>query len=163
MGTEHSPADYVPESDFLRAFLADEIPLQGSEFADANLRLLIEATKSDVIVDRDWATMLLAGSDIVTPEVRAALIARLNDSHNVIRGEAILGMAQRDPDFAAPIILRELSGDIVCGPILEAAQLVAHPSFIDELREWAEPSDDPYIDKWAQDALDACLKARQGS
>lgn len=62
---------YQPPSDFLRGIVADNVPLSGSEFGEANLRLLIEMMRDEDRANRDWATFLLAQQEeIDTPEVR---------------------------------------------------------------------------------------------
>lgn len=50
--------------------------------------------------NRDWATLLLAGQDIDTPEVCAALLAATQDQDACVRAEALLGLAERDAGLA---------------------------------------------------------------
>lgn len=59
----------------------DEISFQGDAFADANLARLIELTADADDSNRDWATMLLVGTKIDTPAVRAALRRAGDDPH----------------------------------------------------------------------------------
>jgi HEAT repeats len=148
---------YQPPSDFLRGIVADNVPLSGSEFGEANLRLLIEMMQDEDRANRDWATFLLAQQEeIDTPDVRAALLLAACDEDDAVRAEAILGLAQRDPATALPFIQKALSGDAVMSEIFEAAALVAHPSLVGDLRCFAEPSGNKYLDSRVEEALAAC-------
>lgn len=149
---------YEPASDFLKAVAAQEVPLSGSAFADANMRQLIAMTRDDDLSNRDWATMLLASEEADTPEIRRALLSAANDESDVVRAEALVGIAQRDPRLALPLVLEALSGEQVSMPVFEAAALVADPALVDVLRPWTEPSDDEWLDQLAREALAACEK-----
>ncbi|EIZ78120.1 lyase containing HEAT-repeat protein [Novosphingobium sp. Rr 2-17] len=149
---------YEPASDFLKAVVAEEVPLSGSAFADANMRQLIAMTRDDDLSNRDWATMLLASEEADTPEIREALLSAANDENDVVRAEALVGIAQRDPRLALPLVLEALSGEQVSMPVFEAAALVADPALVDVLRPWTEPSDDEWLDQLAREALAACEK-----
>ncbi|WHU01612.1 MULTISPECIES: HEAT repeat domain-containing protein [unclassified Sphingomonas] len=145
---------YEPSSALLKAILAEEQALAD----DANLEQVIALTRDDDASNRDWATMLLAQEEIDTPAVREALFRAASDEEDVIRGEAMLGLAIRDPEIALPLVQEALGGESVCAPMLEAALLCAHPSLIGDLRIWAEPSDMPLLDDLAGEALAACEK-----
>ncbi|WP_310534449.1 HEAT repeat domain-containing protein [Novosphingobium sp.] len=147
---------YEPKSDFLRAFIADEIPLTGSALAEANLRKLVSMTRDDDRSNRDWATMLLAQEAIDTSEVRTALLAAANDEDDVVRAEAMLGLAMRDKNLALPFVLRALLGDFACMAVFEAAELLADPALVEPLRSWTEPSENNFLDRLARNALIAC-------
>ena len=149
---------YEPPSDFLKA-LIDDAPLIGGEHAEANLRHLIELTRDEHPANRDWATLLLAQQDLDTPDVREALLGAAEDANEYVRAEAILGLAQRDKALALPILQRELSGEFVPLPLFEAASIVAHPSLAPDLRAFAEPSGDDFLDGLAIEALRACEAA----
>ncbi len=149
---------YEPASDFLKAVVADEVPLSGSNFADANMRQLIAMTRDDDPSNRDWATMLLASESADTPEIREALLSAANDGNDVVRAEALVGIARRDRDLALPLVLKALSGDWAGMPLFEAAALVADPALVDVLKLWTEPSDDEWLDQLACNALAACEK-----
>ena len=99
--------------------------------------------------NRDWATLLLAQEDIDTSQVRDALLRAAEDEHECVRAEAILGLAQRDKALALPLLQRELRGEQVAMPLFEAAALVAHPSLAEDLREFASPSGDSFLDELA--------------
>jgi len=75
-----------------------------------------------------------------------------------VRAEAVCGLAKRDPPVALPLIQEALRAESVAIPILEAATLCPHPSLIEDLRIWAEPSDHGYADALAAEALAASEK-----
>ena len=156
---EHVDEGYSPPSDFLCSIVAEDVPLSGSPFAEANLCRLILLTGDPDHANRDWATFLLAQSEIDTPEVRAALLKVAYANDDIVRDEALSGLAQRDPTLALPLVQEALRGKNITGPALEAAELCAHPSLIADLRVWAEPSDGAHVDERAAEALAACLKA----
>ena len=147
---------YRPPSDFLQDVIDDKVPLSDAEHGEANLHRLIEMMRDEHWANRDWATFLLAQQDINTPESRAALLAAADDENESVRSEAILGLAQRDKSVALPLLQRELAGEFVQMPIFEAAALVADASLVEDLRSFASPSGDDYLDELALDALKAC-------
>lgn len=150
---------YEPTSDFLKAVIAEEVPLSGSTFAEANMRQLIAMTRDDDLSNRDWATMLLASEEADTPEIREALLTAADDEHDVVRAEALVGIARRDRSLALPLVLQALAGDRVSMPVFEAAELVADPVLVEVLRPWTEPSEDTWLDQLARNALAACEQA----
>jgi hypothetical protein len=147
---------YEPASEFLKAVIAEEVPLTGSAFADANMRQLIALTRDHDLSNRDWATMLLASGEADTPEIRAALLSAVKDENYIVRAEALAGMAQRDRALAIPFALEALSGEQVNIAVFEAAALIADPVLVDVLRPWTEASDDEWLDQLAREALAAC-------
>lgn len=147
---------YEPTSEFLKGVAANSVPLSGGALADANLHRLIQMTRDGDRTNRDWATFLLALKDVDTTVVRDALLQAAGDEDDFVRAEAVYGLARRDPAVALPFVQAALGADSVAVPILEAAALCAHPSLVDGLRKFAEPSDSPYLDGLAADALAAC-------
>lgn len=147
---------YTPKSHFLNAIINEEVPLSGSPMADANMQRLIAMTRDEDVSNRDWATFLLSQEEADTPEIRAALLAAINDTDPFVRAEALLGIAQRDTQLALPFALQALSRDRVSVPVLEAAEIIADPALVEGLRPWTEPSDDEWIDELARKALHAC-------
>jgi HEAT repeat protein len=147
---------YEPPSEFLKALIDDDAPLIGGEHAETNLRLLVEMTRDENPANRDWATLLLAQQDIDTPQLRDALLGAAEDESEYVRAEAILGLAQRDNALALPLLQRELSSAVVPLPLFEAAAIVAHPSLAADLRAFADPSGDDFLDGLAIEALRAC-------
>ncbi|OJW72045.1 MAG: lyase [Sphingomonadales bacterium 63-6] len=152
---------YEPPSDFLKALIAGEVPLTGDSFADANLRRLIEMMRDDDLANRDWATMLLAQHEIDTPEVKDALLIAAADEDNVVKAEALLGLAQRDKVLALPLVKAALLCDDACVPLFAAAEMIADPSLVPFLSAWAEPSGDKFLDRCAFDALTACQRGKR--
>lgn len=150
---------YEPPSDFLKSIIAAQVPLSDGPFAAVNLERLIDLTRDADRKNRDWAVLLLSQEGRDTPAVRDALLLAALDVDDVVRGEAILGLAGLDPVSALPYVRQELSGPSVTIPVLEAALVCADPSLIADLEVWAEPSDQPYADKLAADALELCKKA----
>jgi len=147
---------YEPTSNFLRSLAAGDVPLAGDAFADANLTQLIESMWDEDRSNRDWATFFLAQSDLDTQAVRDALLRAARDDDEYVRAEAISGLAQRDCELALPYVRDALDAETVAVPIFEAAALIAHPSLVDRLRNWARPSDDHHLDRVAVAALRAC-------
>jgi len=148
---------YEPPSAFLKAIIRDEVPFIGS-FGEANVARLIQMTRDPDRANRDWATLLLAQLERDTDEVRQALLTAATDEDEYVRGEAVLGIARRDPSLALPLIDAALQEETVCLQIFEAAAVVAHPSLIASLRDFADGED--YIDQLARDALAACVEGR---
>jgi hypothetical protein len=101
--------------------------------------------------------MLLAQHEVDTAEVREALLSAAADENEYVRGEAIRGLALRDPATALPLIEAALAEDFVCLQIFEAAEVVAHPSLIERLQDFS--TGDDFIDQCARDALAACQSA----
>ena len=156
----HVSERYEPPSDFLKAVIDDDVPLVGSDYANSNLRRLIAMTCDERPANRDWATLLLSQQDLDTPQVREALLHAAEDEMDAVRAEAILGLAQRDKAVALPLLQKELARKSVAMPVFEAAALVADRSLVEELREFATPSGDDFLDRWALDALNACETGR---
>lgn len=156
---QHMRDRYEPASDFLKAVAAEEAPLSGSQWAEMNLHRLIELTRDADRSNRDWATFLLAQEETDTPVIRDALLHAAKDDDEIVRSEAVLGLAMRDRLLALPFVQEGLRADTVTIPMLEAAAICAHPSLIADLRIWAKPSDAPFVDEAAADALVACQKA----
>ena len=132
------------------------MPLDGSQSGKANFQRLIELTRDDDCSNRDWAVFLLGSEDADTPAIREALLQAARDPDEVVRAEAILGLAKRDAMLALPFVQDGLGANTVTIPMLEAAAICAHPSLIPDLRVWIEPSDTPSIDQAAEEALAAC-------
>lgn len=150
---------YEPTSEFLRKIVSGEIPLTGSEFAQQNLQLLITLMSDNDTSNRDWATLLLAGQEIDTAEVREALLAASRDEDACVRAEAILGLAERDAVLALPLVERELEGNEVGYGTFQAAHAIARPALLNGLRRWHGRGGAPWIDDEINDAIAACEAA----
>jgi hypothetical protein len=147
---------YEPPSDFLRGVMEDEVPLVGGHYAQTNLRRLIDLTRDEHAANRDWATLLLAQQELDTPDVREALRTAASDVSGAVRGEAILGLAQRDKALALPFLQQELGLESVTTSTFEAAALVADPSLLESLLPFSAPSGDDFLDQLVLDTIVAC-------
>lgn len=150
---------YEPSSEFLRKIVSSEIPLTGSEFAQQNLQLLIALMSDNDTSNRDWATLLLAGQDIDTVEVRQALLSAARDVNACVRAEALLGLAERDVILALPLVMSELEGDEVGYGTFQAAHAIASPALLNGLRRWSGRGGTPWINDEINDAVAACEAA----
>src|SRR4051794_13734636 len=146
----------VPSSDFLKALVADDLPLSIDGEGGANLARLIALTRDPDHSNRDWATFLLASEEVDSAAVRQALLDAAGDADSTIRAEAIFGLARRNCALALPLVRKALDDNVVAFPIFEAAALLADRSLVDGLRGFTGPSDEPYLDQCAAGALTAC-------
>jgi HEAT repeat protein len=61
-----------------------------------SINALIRLTNDLSVEVRDWATFGLGSmTEKDAPAIRQALVARLNDPDNIVRGEALIGLAKR--------------------------------------------------------------------
>ncbi len=89
---------------------------------------LIELTRDPVDYVRDWATFGLGSqTDLDTPEIRAALAARLADEDLETREEAILGLARRGDRRMLPMLREELAAGLIGSNLMESAALIRAP------------------------------------
>lgn len=106
-------------------------PAEEQPLALATLIQLMDDESEEV---RDWATF---GASVTcsadSPELRAALVARLDDPVEIVRAEAILGLAQRHDPRAHPAILHALDSGSALAPIFEAVEAMPSPDFIEDL------------------------------
>jgi HEAT repeat protein len=103
---------------------------------------------------RNWATFALGTlSERDSPSIREALMARLSDDDDEVRGEAMLGLAKRQDARATQVILKELSRREVTNFAIEAAAEMPLSVFRSELEELlaAHPSNTSI-----QRAVDRC-------
>lgn len=149
---------YLPPSSFLQAAIKDEVSFSETEFGEANLHRLIAMTSDADAANRDWATLLLSQLELDRPEAREALIIAASDEVLAVRSEAILGLSVLDAELALPFLQNELTRDFVSLPLLEAAANVGHNSLLQDLMDFAEPSDDPCLDEAVNTAIVACRR-----
>jgi hypothetical protein len=147
---------HAPSSDFLKAVVADDLPLSTEGDGAANLDRLIALTRDPDRANRDWATFLLASEDVDDAAVRQALLDAAQDGDATIRAEAIFGLTRRDRELALPLVRKALEENVVHYPIFEAAALLADPSLVESLSGFTGPSDEPHLDQCASGALSAC-------
>lgn len=140
---------YLPTSPFLMSLRDGEVPLPGDEpeegetssqydeLREANLQVLIRATREGDATNRDWAAFFLAQIDVDTPAVRAALVEASSYADDDASHEALWGLARRDTGHALPLVLAALRTGVSV-PLAEAAELCADPSLLADLRAWAD-------------------------
>jgi HEAT repeat protein len=92
------------------------------------LNSLIDLTDDEDAEVRDWATFGLGTQvDCDFPALRDALVARLSDPDEVVRSEALIGLARRKDDRVLAALLQELAGESIDVGVIEAAELLADP------------------------------------
>ena len=129
-----------------------------------SLQTLVELSSDPDEEVRNWATFSLGTQleAVDTPELREALVARLQETNPEIRGEALVGLALRkDPRVLEPL-KRELSGSSVIILAVEAAEVLGDPSLLPllvQLRD-APGEADAYFQGVLQDAI-AALERQQ--
>lgn len=112
---------------------------------------------------RNWATFGLGSQldDVDTPELREALVRRLDDEDAEIRGEALVGLAARDdPRVRAPL-RRELERPRVIILAVEAAERLGDPTYLpllEALRD-SQGEADAYFERVLDGAI-AALRAK---
>lgn len=152
------PDDYRPASPFLQMLTDDEPPLTGSAEADARAAQLIAATRDADPSNRDWALLILAQSELETPEALAALVAGMDDSEEEAALEALIGVAMRAPELALPRVQALLDGDTIDSMALEAAAYIADPVLVpalEAIRDEVADDDDAFTAVLAE-AIERC-------
>lgn len=115
------------------------LALSGYENPMAIECLIHLSNDSDELV-RDWATFALGTQiDLDTPEVRNALMSRIDDPDDDTRGEALVGLARRKDERVIPAIKKELESDCIGKLAIEAAELIGSDQLqtsLIALRNW---------------------------
>jgi HEAT repeat protein len=109
---------------------------------------LIRLTTDASAVVRDWATFGLGSQiDVDTPEIRAALFARVADEDEITRGEALVGLARRKDARVLEPLIRELEHypDAEYCHSVEAAETLADARLLPVLKRLQESSNDRTI------------------
>jgi HEAT repeat protein len=120
--------------------LSATMALPGYEADERVIPALIELSEDPDEAVRDWATFGLGSQiDADTPEIRAALVRRLDDSDGVTCAEALVGLAERKDDRIVPK-LRDIlrGGDLDFAEprqdlVLEAVEELGDPSLLPDL------------------------------
>lgn len=163
MSEEHDL--YHPASDFLKLVLDEHVPLSGSPQGDANLALLIDFTRDADTSNRDWAIFLLSQTESDSPAIRAAFKQALDDENEDIRGEALVGIAKREPGFALPVVAERLNADWIDELVLEAASFVADPQLLPALRTIRDVPEnmegDTMASMYLAEAIESCTTGVQ--
>ena len=128
---------------------------------DLAIQTLIDLTTDTDTDVRDWATFAL-GSQIETdtPAIRAALVARLTDENDVVRGEAMVGLARRHDSRMVEPLLAELAelrkswpGDLLLEAAAEIGDARLYPILVRIREEWDGDEDD-----WRLRGLDEAIE-----
>jgi HEAT repeat protein len=126
--------------------------LRRDEFLARNALIFLSSDESAKV--RDWATFGLGSmSEIDSPEIRNALVARLDDPDEDTRGEAIVGLSVRKDERVIAAILSALEERSCRSLVFEACEVFPHATFLPRLREFFEANPD---DKDIADAVSAC-------
>lgn len=127
----------------------------GPRAEDDAIQALLGLTKDDDRDVRDWATFGLGDMGHAdSPQIRAVLADRLLDVDDEIRGEAMVGLANRGVTEVIPAILDELrrTGSVLA---VRAAGILREPVFVPELhRLLAANPGEPDL----REALDRCSR-----
>lgn len=133
---------------------------QENELAIQTLMELSTDPDTDV---RDWATFGL-GSQIEadTPAIREALVARLTDEDEHVRGEAMVGLARRHDRWMVEPLLTDLEAGWFGSLSTEAAAEIGDPRLypaLMRLREEWEGDKDDWRYKKLKEAIEKCHPA----
>ena len=124
----------------------------------AAIDLLIELSVDEDPEVRDWATFALGTQlEADAPDIRRALADRLEDPDDVVRGEALVGLARRKDDRVVPALKQELQAEDVEELFVGAAELIASPELHAPLLALCERWDGD--DEVMERALAACEPA----
>lgn len=119
---------------------------------------LIELSRDRDPWIRDWSTFGLGSMiEVDTPEIRAALAARLHDDGGATGGEALLGLARRKDSAVLPILQKRLSGGDADDFDIEAACVLGDPELLPLLLA-LRPSDRGLLPWMLDDAIAACTR-----
>ena len=108
----------------------------GGHETDLAIFTLIDLTSDKDPNVRDWATFAIGSqTDRDTPEIRKALLQRLDDGDEDARGEAMVGLARRKNERVIQYLFQELSSDCVGRFSLEAAEALSDSRLLPVLLE----------------------------
>ena len=108
---------------------------------------------------RNWATYGLGdGLDLDTPQIRDALFARVFDDDPEIRGEALIGLANRRDGRVLEPLRGELAGEFHGEWCLEAAELMGDPALYPLIQDLYNRFDDSEKARF-KDSFEAALAA----
>lgn len=85
---------------------------------------------------REWATFGLGSQiDLNTQQIRDTLWSRVSDEDSAVRGEALIGLAERQDRRVLEPLRRELLGEFQGSWCLEAAEILADPGLLPFLQD----------------------------
>lgn len=99
-------------------------PETDQQVIDTLMQLLVDSEPEA----RDWATFSLAMTEKDNPQLRDALLERMEDTDFNTRSEAAVGLAKRKDPRGIPLLLACLMSDRVGVLYVVAAGLYANPS-----------------------------------
>lgn len=142
------PRIHSPNSDIR---LAAVHGLRGQK-SPAALAGLIALSSDEDRDTRNWAAFALAsGTDADTTELRDALFALLSDEDAEIRGEALIGLAERKDPRALPAIRNELNGPFYGSWCLDAAEVLGEQELLPLVLSLRERTADEDRETFADD------------
>lgn len=111
---------------------------------------------------RNWATFGLGNQcEMDLPEIRKALHDRITDPVPEIRGEALIGLAERNDHSIIEAVKLELVGEFHGSWAIQAANLLASPQLcipLQNLRSKISTSPDSYFISEIDEAIISCCK-----
>lgn len=134
--------------------------LTGHDDPDA-IRAMVQLSHDADHDVRNWATFGI-GSQIEndTPEIRDALRANLTDPDHEIRGEAIVGLAERGDPCVTDVLMREWqSSETVSVLSIEAAEIAADARLLQHLERFKTElplDEDPSFKSTLERTIKAC-------
>lgn len=108
---------------------------------------------------RGWATFNIGSQiQVDTPEIRKALKANLSDDNLDVRGEALVGLAERHDESALVYVKQSLKEETEGTYGVKAARIFAHLSLLPDLLAIKNASDDysNYFLSELDEAIEAC-------
>jgi HEAT repeat protein len=123
--------------------------------SDLAIEHLLKLSRDEDSEVRDWATSGLGNSERDTPEIRQALLDRVNDSDCDTRGEALCGLVRLKHPKVLAMVEHELdTSEQISNFTLDAAELLAAQQLVPHLQELQSIEGNDY-DKF-QRVIDAC-------
>jgi HEAT repeat protein len=134
--------------------------LLGQESAEA-IDVMLLLSHDEDLDTRNWAMFGLGTQiEIDSPQIRQALHKGTADEDSEIRGEALVGLANRKDSSAIELLLNEWKNfEDVSILSVEAAEIIASPrlySTLVELENTLDLEEDVFFEYQLQHALDAC-------
>ena len=125
---------------------------------------LIELTRDPDAAVRDWATFGLGSqTEVDTPALREALLARTMDEDAAARGEALVGLALRHDLRVVEPLLRELTGEYHGIYAAEAVEAFPSPIFYEALQALRASiaEHNPWFLRTYEEVLAACRPIKE--
>jgi HEAT repeat protein len=114
---------------------------------------LIELSRDEADEVRNWATFGLAQLEVDTEPLREALFIRLGDLEPEIRGEALVGLAERKDARVLAALRAELQTRPVSLLAIEAAECLGDSALLPLLLALRTPGIDPSVSSAVAQAI----------